>query len=97
MNISWTESFSDPDDPWFATGAFIISLIAAGLIGAYLIAYQKYLKFPIPVRRVRKYQKTLDKDETPKIPIKTRERAFKSKFRSEFSKTEKIMKKPQFV
>lgn len=93
LHVSWTETFPDIiPEPWLFLGLFIIALIAAIVITGYLIAYQTYLKYPIPVRKVRKYGKTLNDLVNPKVPILPRDRAFKLKHRSYLKKTEKALK-----
>jgi len=82
-------------EPWIATGLFIISLFVVGLLSSYLIAYQTYLKYPIPVRKVRKYRKTLAKEKGPDLKIVTRKTAFNKKFHYELKKTGKILKGTQ--
>ncbi|MHA1510037.1 MAG: hypothetical protein ACTSO6_15215, partial [Promethearchaeota archaeon] len=68
LYISYIETFDDTiPEPWIFTGLFIISVIGAGVLAAYLIAYQTYLKYPVPVRKVRKYRKSLSNDKTPGV------------------------------
>ncbi|MFX1573603.1 MAG: hypothetical protein ACFFB0_12705 [Promethearchaeota archaeon] len=62
---------------------FILSVVIALGLVSYLIAYQKYLKFPRPVRKVRKFRKTLRKKKAPSINIVGREVAFKSVYNKE--------------
>ncbi|MFW9820990.1 MAG: hypothetical protein ACFFE5_15400, partial [Candidatus Thorarchaeota archaeon] len=45
------------------------------------------LKFPIPVRKVRKYRKTLRSKSTPKITIIGRDLAFKSAYNQNLGKS----------
>ncbi len=93
LYVSWTETFTDTiPEPWLFLGLFIIALMAAIVITGYLIAYQTYLKYPIPVRKVRKYSKTLNDADNPKVPILPRERAFKLKHGKYLKKTEKTFK-----
>jgi len=60
----------------------IVSVSLAG----YLIAYQRILKYPKPVRKVRKYRRTLKKKNAPSVDITGRDKAFKSVY-SEFIST----------
>ncbi|MFW9783153.1 MAG: hypothetical protein ACFFFB_12795, partial [Candidatus Heimdallarchaeota archaeon] len=69
----------------------IVALIATGLT-VYIIYYQKVLKYPIPVRKVRKYRKTLIKEEMPSKPIKDREKAFEDVYQEELKKSSKFIK-----
>ncbi|MFX1558772.1 MAG: hypothetical protein ACFFC9_16080, partial [Promethearchaeota archaeon] len=70
----------------------IIALIAAITAASYLIAYQTYLKYPVPVRKVRKYRKTLPRVKDPSVSIISRERAFDRKFKKEVDKSSKFLK-----
>ncbi|MFW9951724.1 MAG: hypothetical protein ACFFKA_16535, partial [Candidatus Thorarchaeota archaeon] len=92
LYISYTETFPDfIPEPWVFAGLFIIATMAAVTTIGYLIAYQTYLKYPIPVRKVRKYRKTLSDEKDPKTVIIERERAFKRKFQKEISNTAKYV------
>jgi hypothetical protein len=82
-------------EPWIATGLFIITLFVVGLLSSYLIAYQTYLKYPIPVRKVRKYRKTLAIEKSPDLKIVTRKTAFNKNYHNELKKTDKILKGTQ--
>ena len=55
--------------------------------------YQKILKYPRPVRKVRKFSKTLTKTKNPRIDITKRKKAFSVEYQSELSKTSKLLKK----
>jgi len=94
LQISYTEFFLDIviPEPWFFTGLFILASIAAATIAAYLIAYQTYLKYPVPVRKVRKYRKTLSKEKDPSVSIINRQNAFSKNYQKETSKTSKLLR-----
>ena len=68
------------------------AIVAAIGLGSYFYAYQKILKYPVPVRKTRKYKKSLDKKEAPKVAIVDRERSLKSKYQKEANKTSKYLK-----
>jgi hypothetical protein len=89
--ISYIETFSDPE-PWIFSGLFIISIIGAGVLAAYLIAYQTYLKYPVPVRKVRKYRKSLSSDKTPGVGIVSQKTSFSKNYHSVLKKTDKFLK-----
>ena len=57
---------------------FIIAAVVSVSLAGYLIAYQRILKYPKPVRKVRKYRRTLRKKNAPSVDIIGREKAFKS-------------------
>ena len=90
--ISYSETFPDPnDEPWLATGLFILASIGAIVLGSLLIAYIKIWRFPIPIRKVHKYLK-LDELKNPKVPILPREKAFRMKHGIYLKKTKNIIK-----
>jgi hypothetical protein len=93
LYISYTETFPDViPEPLLFTGLFIIALSAAIFTGGYFLAYHFYLKYPVPVRKVRKYRKTLSKDNTPDVNIMNRERSFNKIYQQEISKSSKYLK-----
>ena len=93
LYISYIETFPDIfSEPWIFAGLFIISIFGASLLAAYLIAYQTYLKYPVPVRKVRKYRKTLTKVKDPGVRIIKRKSSFNKIFKNELDKTSKFLK-----
>ncbi|MHA1486456.1 MAG: hypothetical protein ACTSSC_04730, partial [Promethearchaeota archaeon] len=94
LYISYTETFNDPIIPenLLFAGLFIISLIGAGALVAYLIAYQTYLKYPVPIRKVRKYRKTLSSEKTPGVGIVTQKTSFSKDYNQELKKTNRLLK-----
>ena len=96
LQISYTEFISDTEEtPWFFTGIFIIALIAVSALSGFLIAYIKVWRYPVPVRKVRKYNKTLAKEKNPDLKIVTRKTAFNKNYHEELKKTDKILTGPQ--
>ena len=83
-----SDIFSEPD---FFRILLIIALITAGLVGTYFILYNRILKFPLPVRKVRKYRKTLDSG-VPKSKITSQKEAIDSVYKKELGKSTKLMK-----
>ena len=94
LRISYTIFTPDETpEPWqFLGWAILIIALALGLLG-YLIAYQRVLKYPIPVRKVRKYNKSLNESDMPKVPILPRDKAFKMSHGKYLKKTEKVLKR----
>jgi len=91
--ISYSETFPDPsDDPWLAAGLFILTSVGAVVLGSLLIAYIKIWRFPIPVRKVRKYRKTLTSKKEPDMRIINRKYAFNKSFKEELNKTTRFLK-----
>ena len=81
-----------PDDFWI----FIILLITASVIAisltSYLILYKRVLQYPKPVRKVRKYERTLKKTKGPKVTITPRKDSFGVAFKDEVGKSTKLLK-----
>ena len=81
-----------PDDFWI----FIILLITASVIvislTSYLILYKRVLQYPKPVRKVRKYERTLRKTKDPKVTITPRKDSFGVAFKDEIGKSTKFLK-----
>ena len=79
----------------------IISIVAiAGVIGltGYLIAYQKVLKYPKSVRKVRSYRKDLKKKKvSDKYELEEREAAFNGVYATKLAGISKLLKKQQAV
>ncbi len=73
---------------------FIISVIGATILGSYFYAYQRYLKYPKPVRKVRKYKRTLKRKSTPSVHITSREKAFSMLYKEELGGVQKLKAKP---
>jgi len=71
---------------------FAIAAFAAAVLTTYIIYYQKVLKYPKPVRKVRKYRGSLNKETPPSKPILEREKAFKNKYQVELKKTSKFLR-----
>jgi hypothetical protein len=93
LYITYSETFSDPiQENWLFLGLFIIALAAAIVTGGYFIAYHLYLKYPVPVRKVRKYRKTLSNDKGPDVPIIPPDRSFKRVYDNEISNSSKFLK-----
>jgi hypothetical protein len=93
LRITYRETFPDPriPEPWVYAGLFILAMIAAVTATAYLIAYQMYLKYPIPIRKVRKYRKTLENEKVPNVIIAERKTSFNRIFQKEMSKIAKFL------
>jgi len=73
---------------WFWILLAVSSIAIVGLI-SYLIAYQRVLKYPKPVRKARKYRKTLQRTKSPSVSILSREKAFEGSYKSNLAKTSK--------
>jgi len=75
-----------------STALLIAVSTATVCLGGYLIAYQRIFKYPRPVRKVRKFKRTLNKSSAPDVPIMPREIAFKKSYNKELSGTSKSLR-----
>jgi len=93
LKISYIEIYSDIlSEPLIFRVLLIVALVASLILGTYLVLYQKILKYPKPVRKVRKYKRTLRRKQAPRTPISSREGAFTASFNKELSKTTRLIK-----
>lgn len=67
-------------EPWVNLLIAIAAIVGGSCLGAYLVAYQLYLKYPVPVRKIRKYRKTLKKKVSPALEIMSRKEAVMSEY-----------------
>jgi hypothetical protein len=81
------------EEPWFNLLIAIAAITGAICLGGYLVYYIRVLKYPKPVRSVRKYRRTLKRKKMPSVDITSREKAFNSIFR-EFSAISLLKGKP---
>ncbi|MFX1429992.1 MAG: hypothetical protein ACFFCY_07505 [Promethearchaeota archaeon] len=65
---------------------FVLACIGVGGLTSYVILYQRIFKYPKPIRKVRKYRKSLRKEKIPEIPIVSQEYAFKHLYNQEIAK-----------
>jgi hypothetical protein len=93
FRIYWNVYISDIfSEPFIFRILLIVSSIAALSIGGYLVAYQKVLKYPKPVRKVRKYRRTLTRSNDPTISILSREEAYKREYKKTIKESSSILK-----
>lgn len=88
LEIAYIEILPSPiseKEPWIYSTLLIFVSIGTVTIGGYLFAYQRLLKYPKPVRKVRRYRRTLKKKKDPKMNILLRENAFKANYEKEIS------------
>jgi len=71
---------------------FIIATIGAIALATYVVLYQLILKYPVPVRKVRKYRKTLTRTKNPDARITERKTSFKKNYQEEINKSSKLLK-----
>ena len=72
----------------------IIAIIVGTAFAAYIVYYQRVLKYPKPVRKVRKYRKTLKRKKPPYSGknILSRDKGFRELFRKETSEISGLLK-----
>jgi len=70
----------------------IIGIVTAVAVAGYLYAYQKVLKYPKTVRKVRKYRKKLRKKTPPHMDITDRKQAFGTAYDNELGSSSKHLK-----
>ncbi|MHA2181541.1 MAG: hypothetical protein ACXAAH_08975 [Promethearchaeota archaeon] len=92
--ISWTESWTalPSSEPWIFAALLALVSVATVCLGGYFIAYQRILKYPRPVRKVRKYKRTLNKRTAPSDLIRSREVAFKKSYNKELGSMSKNLR-----
>jgi len=88
-NLYTDDIFSEP---LFFRVLLIAASIAGLSIGGYLVAYQRVLKYSKPVRKVRKYRRTLVRKKDPLVNIINRKDAFKKKYKKELHKTSSFLR-----
>ena len=80
-----------PEPVIFRILLIVASCVGVG-IGGYLFAYQRVLKYPRPVRKVRKYRRTLARKKEPTVLIVEREKAFKKEYSKELHKSSSFLR-----
>ena len=91
--ISYLEIRSDVfGEPEIFRLLAIIAVIAGGILATYFVLYQRIFKYPLPVRKVRKYKKTLRTANPPKKHITSSKDAFNKLYKKELIKSAKYTK-----
>ncbi|MFX1496749.1 MAG: hypothetical protein ACFFBH_04410 [Promethearchaeota archaeon] len=70
----------------------ILALVAAAAVGTYFILYQRILKYPLAVRKVRRYRSSLNKAEAPSSSIADSGSSFNKIYNNELNKSSKYLK-----
>ncbi len=90
LEIVYIEILPSPiseQEPWIFSILLIFVSLGTVSLGGYLFAYQRVFKYPKPVRKVRKYRRSLKKKKNPVVSITSRENAFKTIYERELNKT----------
>ncbi len=77
----------------------VIAIIVGAALASYIVYYQKVLKYPKPVRKVRKYRKTLKRRKPPYKGknIIEREKAFKDLYKKRITQISSSFKEQKIV
>jgi hypothetical protein len=75
------------EEAWLFLLLFIIGCILGGSVATYLILYYKIFRFPKPVRKVRKYKRTLSHKNGPSVFILGQSVAFTRAYNHEVAQT----------
>ncbi|UCC19333.1 MAG: hypothetical protein JSV62_14710 [Promethearchaeota archaeon] len=93
FQIRYTVLLADSfEEPFIFRIMLIVACIAGLCTGGYLVAYQRFLKYPKSVRKVRKYRKTLPRKNEPAVSITTRESSFKKAYEKELHISSSFLK-----
>ena len=93
LTISYIETFPDFfSQPWVFAALLVFAMVATACISGYLIAYRRVLKYPRPVRKVRKFRRTLNRSKTPAVAIMSKDVAFNLAYNHELTETSKSLK-----
>jgi hypothetical protein len=95
LEITYKETFADTNpEPWIATAGLIGAIAAFLSLGGYFAYYYRVLRFPKPVRKVRKYRKSLKKDTFPRgVNTPKRGQSFNQKYQKSVKDIPKRSKK----
>ena len=81
------------EEPWFATALAILVTVGLISLGIGFVYYYRVGRFPLAVRKVRKYRKSLNKEDPPGgVKIIKRDVAFKHEFSSQTKVISKTLK-----
>jgi len=81
-----------PEDVLLFQILTILGLSAALGLGGYLIAYQKVLKYPKQVRKIRKYKSKLKKPKSTGIEVRSRDQLIEDSYAEKMRPLEKQLK-----
>jgi hypothetical protein len=84
--------YRDPIEVFIFQILLISAIVAAIVVAGYLILYWKVLRFPKPIRRVKKFGRSLRFKKPPRVDVVQREKAFKASFETELSGSSKFLK-----
>jgi len=79
-------------EPWVFAGLFIVAAIAAAVFTGLINGNLKVWRFPIPIRKLWQYKKTLPDEEGPNVDVIPADIAFKKQYHQEVEKSSKFLK-----
>ena len=84
---------TSPTDDFLIFFIFLITAIVTVIsLISYLVLYKTVLRYPKPVRKTRKYGRTLRKTNNPSVNISTRKDSFTASFKEEIAKSSKSLR-----
>ncbi|MFX1446233.1 MAG: hypothetical protein ACFFHV_22780, partial [Promethearchaeota archaeon] len=73
--------------PWIFLIVAMAAIVGSSILGAYFLEYYFVLKYPKPIRKVRKYRRALNKKKIPNVDIISRQKAFKTQYQKHLFST----------
>ena len=84
---------TNPPDDFLIFFIFLITaILTVILLISYLVLYKTVLRYPKPVRKTRKYGRTLQKTKDPSVNITTRKDSFAASFKEEIANNSKYLR-----
>jgi len=68
-----------------------LAIVASSLLSFYYIYYRRVLRFPKSIRKLRKFRKSLNKENPPDVQIVKRNRAFQDQYKKEVKTTSRVL------
>ncbi|MFO7796796.1 MAG: hypothetical protein R6W84_11635, partial [Promethearchaeia archaeon] len=93
LEISYIDVIVDiTTEPWFNTALFIGIMTIGTVLGIYFWAYYRYLRFPLAIRKIRKYRSSLTSGQPPKgVLTPSRKNAFSRKYTRKMGSSSKLL------
>ena len=83
---------SPPDDFLIFFVFLITAILTVVALISYFVLYKTVLRYPKPVRKTRKYSRTLGKTKNPSVNITPRKDSFVASFNEEMAKNSKFLR-----
>ncbi len=85
-------SIPKQEDTFLITLLLGVSIVGIIALSSYFVAYQRVLKFPLPVRKIHKFKKTLKKKKSPDVEIITSNDSLKTIYEEHLAPIAKLLK-----